>query len=274
MILCRSSLDMKVSVWELWKINLIASFYSLFLPGDLAGGSVSWFKLYQKEHKAIEAGLLLVHFRIVSTFMCIVLGLLAVFLDQGLTFTASRPLAIILFLIFLVVLIPFSYSGLNRLVVWSAGIIPYRSSIPSKIRESASILWDSIVAYQSLGVGTTLSVFGLSFLSQLLGVLRFYLIAKAVGIALPVIVITWVQSFLYILNMIPVSISGLGIREASLLILLEPYQIPGAQAISFSLVIYAATVIVGLLGGLMELMDLSGGNLRPVPKVRVQTNNR
>ena len=56
--------------------------------------------------------------------------------------------------------------------------------------------------------------------------------------------------------MIPVSVAGLGIREASYAVLLSNYGISPEQAISYSITIFAVFIIVGLVGGIYELIDI------------------
>jgi hypothetical protein len=78
----------------------------------------------------------------------------------------------------------------------------------------------------------------------------------AVDIHLSIFVIGWISSFVTIVQMIPISIAGLGVREVSYAVLLSDYGISPEQAISFSITIFAVFVIVGLVGGLFELSDI------------------
>ena len=41
----QAPLNMHFSVYEIFKIQMIATFYTLFLPGNLVAGGVSWYKL-------------------------------------------------------------------------------------------------------------------------------------------------------------------------------------------------------------------------------------
>jgi hypothetical protein len=53
--------------------------------------------------------------------------------------------------------------------------------------------------------------------------------------------------------MIPISISGLGVREGALLFLLKPYGVWGEEALALSLIIFGITVLlIGAIGGLLE----------------------
>jgi hypothetical protein len=53
--------------------------------------------------------------------------------------------------------------------------------------------------------------------------------------------------------MVPISVSGLGIREGASLLLLLPYGVPGEKALALSFLIFATTLLlIGALGGLLE----------------------
>jgi hypothetical protein len=99
-------------------------------------------------------------------------------------------------------------------------------------------------------------VFGVSLFAQSLGLVYFFSLARAVDIQLPFFVIGWISTFVTIIQLIPISIAGLGIREASYAVLLNDYGISPEQAISFSITIFAVFIIVGLVGGLFELSDI------------------
>ncbi len=66
----------------------------------------------------------------------------------------------------------------------------------------------------------------------------------------------WIVRVCFAVQLVPISVSGLGVREASLVMLLPGYGVPMEQALSFSLVIFGMLVFSGLIGGLCEAWDL------------------
>jgi hypothetical protein len=54
--------------------------------------------------------------------------------------------------------------------------------------------------------------------------------------------------------MIPITISGLGVREGVLIYLLKPYGIAGEEAFALSIMIFLATImLVGISGGIYDV---------------------
>ena len=64
-----------------------------------------------------------------------------------------------------------------------------------------------------------------------------------------------------IATMIPISVSGLGLREGASLLLLGGYGIAAEQIVAFSLLVFTVSVVfVGLLGGFLEVRRLWSGS--------------
>ena len=116
-------------------------------------------------------------------------------------------------------------------------------------------------------------VFGFSVLCALVSIVAWYVLAAAVGICLPITTMGWLNALVSVIQLIPVSIAGLGTREGSLVLILGSYDIAPAQALGFSLAIFGVAVLFGIAGGLCEGWDLlNGSRHRPryAPRSRKQ----
>ena len=54
---------------------------------------------------------------------------------------------------------------------------------------------------------------------------------------------------------LPISISGVGVREGGLALLLAPYGVPAEKAVAIGLLWFLLNILCGLAGGLMFLAD-------------------
>ena len=99
-------------------------------------------------------------------------------------------------------------------------------------------------------------IYGLNLIKHLLGILSFYLFALSLGMDLSIVSVGWVRSFIVIISVIPISISGFGIREGSLIYLLQPYSVSAPEAVALSLLFFSKSLIVGVIGGLLEAKTL------------------
>jgi uncharacterized protein (TIRG00374 family) len=250
-------LDMRYGVFPLFRIGLVSTFYSLVLPGNMVSGGASWYKLSRLENKYIEAGALLVYFRLVNTLTLVGIGLVGMWFDTISSSPQLRVLTILLFLIILLALFPFTLPAFTRRLKTLGKYLVDRLALPEWFAKNGQKVWNSLDAFQSLSRGRVLSIFGLSLFIHSLGILNYFLLLSALQVHLSVYVIFWVRSLLVIIQMMPFTIAGLGVREASLVILLNRYGVPSAQALSFSLLVFTCTIVGGIAGGVFEAQDLT-----------------
>jgi len=249
-------MDMHFSVYAIFRIQMIATFYSLVLPGDLLAGGVSWYKLSRPGRKYVEAGALLIFFRLVQISCLVFIGLIVALWDPQIGSPEFRTLIIIGLLSIIIMWILFFSNQVIRIFDFIVSRVNWDSSFLTSLYDNVEKLLNTILRFRTLGINRLIFVFGLSLIAQSLGLVYFFSLARAVDIQLPFFVIGWISTFVTIIQMIPISIAGLGIREASYAVLLNDYGISPEQAISFSITIFAVFVIVGLLGGIFELIDI------------------
>jgi uncharacterized membrane protein YbhN (UPF0104 family) len=90
----------------------------------------------------------------------------------------------------------------------------------------------------------------ISLASQLCVVLGAYLLARALGLQVPVGLLAACIPVALLATTVPSSINGLGIREAVFRVLLVPPGIPASKAVAFSLLTVIAAAVVSLPGAL------------------------
>ena len=78
----------------------------------------------------------------------------------------------------------------------------------------------------------------------------------SLNIEISFIKLSLVRSINSIITDIPVNIGGFGVRESSLLILLEPYIQDSSRIVALSFLIFSMRFIIGILGGILELVEM------------------
>ena len=94
----------------------------------------------------------------------------------------------------------------------------------------------------------------LSYLLQLNVILHFIIIAYALGVSVP-----WTAMFVIIplatlIMLVPVSINGLGVREAVFVFFFALYGVSSEAAIAFAWVALAMLLAQGLVGGVVFML--------------------
>jgi glycosyltransferase 2 family protein len=101
---------------------------------------------------------------------------------------------------------------------------------------------------------------GWSFVVQLAGVASVALVARALRVELPVLVWISVVPLVALAMVLPISIGGFGVRENALEFLLRGYGVPSETGITIALLWGLCTMLAGLVGGVLFLLER-----RPLP---------
>jgi uncharacterized membrane protein YbhN (UPF0104 family) len=91
-------------------------------------------------------------------------------------------------------------------------------------------------------------VLGVATVYQLSTVAAVYLATRALGLHLPAAAVLTFAPMVAILQVLPLSLNGLGVREGAFVLFLGPLGVGTGQAIAVGLLVYAMTVTVSLLG--------------------------
>lgn len=97
-------------------------------------------------------------------------------------------------------------------------------------------------------------------LAHLFGTAAYFCLAGALELEIGFAAIGWVRAAMVLATLLPVSIAGLGLREAAAVLLLAPHAIGDAAALAFALLVFAVSELaVSTLGGLLEAVRFASG---------------
>ena len=91
----------------------------------------------------------------------------------------------------------------------------------------------------------------LSVLLQINVVVCFILIARSIGIEVPVESMFLIIPVALFIMMLPISINAIGVRETVFVFLFSLYGIENFQALAFAWLAYGLTLSQGILGGIV-----------------------
>ncbi len=238
--------SIEASTVFLMKSFLVGIFFNHFLPSTVGGDASRAYDSYRLGNKKASA--------MTSVVVDRLLGLLAL-------------------MTFAVMALPFSHQITNRiplLPLWvgvgAAGIgmtvwmvfFPPRvpllrelvSKLPVPIGRSMRKFVGAFGAYRGKGMALA-KAFGLSILLQANVVLFFIVVARTLGLAIPVHSFFLIVPLSLFVMMLPISINGIGLRENILALFLATYGVATSAAVAYAWLIYLASLIWGLFGGLV-----------------------
>jgi glycosyltransferase 2 family protein len=249
---------LRLSVQQIVEVNQAVKFYGLFLPGVLSGG-LRWYRFSGQGSQWPQALASITFNRMLDTITLVALGLLFWMIDlpKGTALLIGTVLAALLAGLLTVHALALHEQAalrwINRLGL--AG----RCLLPASAQGRLGRMFESTAQSYRVCRGLAAPVASCALVGHLLGIVIFNYFALSLGITLSLFQIGWIRSVVAVLSMLPISISGLGVREGSLILLLEPYGVAAHDAVALSLLFFAHSVVSGVMGGLFELKN----SLRP-----------
>ena len=255
MHLLTKPLGITLSPGRIFVINLITKFYGLFLPGIIAGGAIRWYHLSREDRKPAQAFAAIIMNRVLETSVILGLGLGFWLLDRNAgTVLSGRVLVPVVALSVLLYLLTFSRRVHALLLRWTA-----LAAVPDRVAQKLRKVLASLGQYEDLSRPEHLSIVVTVTLHHLLGLASLALLARAVGIEVGFATLGWIRSLVTIATLVPVTIAGLGIREASFVALLGPFGVPMSSALTLSLLVFGRGLAFAFAGGLLEARRLIVG---------------
>lgn len=246
--------DLSLSMVRLFEISCASTFYGLALPGSFSGGIVRWYRLSQPDGNRSGALAAVASERAVDFLVLALFGIFCWVADAqpdrppvvawGLSAAAGICLLITLF----------AFTGLGGLTETKIrGIAQRMKFLPEAVVGSITRIAAAFVLYRAMGRNKLMLLFGVSILFHVLGAVSQYLMIVSLGLGVSLISIGWVRAFTVFITAVPITPSGLGVREVSLVMLLLPLGVSAAQAIAFSLLQFAGLLLIALIGALFDI---------------------
>jgi hypothetical protein len=242
----------KISIpfWKAFKINLITNFYGLLTPGKL--GSVmraDYLKEYGKLGKGLSNFVIDKVLDISSLFLlAIVLGFLV--LRDKLGLMIFNYLLIMLF-VFIFIFILFYKKERARFLLR----IVYKKIIPKKLKRTAKVTFNSF--YEDLPKKRfLLFVFVVNLITWIINYSIAYTVALSLGIEIKFSYFLAVYPIATLIAQIPITISGLGTREFTLIGLFGLFGIEAVKVFSMALIsLFIMAIFPGLVAILLLLRE-------------------
>jgi uncharacterized protein (TIRG00374 family) len=245
---------MKISIKQLFEISLMTSFYGLFLPGTLAGGAVRWYKISKADKKPAESLSAIVYDRFISILGLIMVGAFFWLFERQVQ--TNQEMGLILFVVVIVFVACYVLAFNGKTASFFIKMNDKMVFIPEFVREKIKKILVSSTDYRKISKRKHIEIFIVSILHDFCGILSMYLFSLSLDLPLTFVQLGWIRSIVSILSMLPISFAGIGVREGSMIFLLQAYGIESGSAIALSFLILSGNIVLALCGGLIEIKNL------------------
>ena len=241
------------SVGSLTKINLMTRFYALFLPSAVGTEAVRWYKVTRNERERVFFMASIVFERSTFVFFLLVGGLIPLFLySPGPGVAAFKEAVLPLVLAFLVLsIMVIAYLLLPAVQVPIKSII--LKLVPSHGRWQ--IAGQLLENFSLKNTSVALPVFALGVLWYISFIARMVFLINALDIPLGVADIVWMSSLVLLLQSVPISVAGIGVREGAYAYLFTLFSLSPEYGVLTGIVFFSQVLLFAIVGGLLELVE-------------------
>jgi uncharacterized membrane protein YbhN (UPF0104 family) len=237
-------LDRTLPFWSIARHNMLGRFSSFFLPGQISGDVVRAIAVaHGKEQGTAYAVSVLVDKLALLSAKAFFVLLGTWWSEQLRRFVAVRVVALGVLLLALTVLV-FLCRYRSDHVPQSVMCIGERLPL-ARPRMLSLAGWLDLprVSYRDI-----LVILTMGFILQLSDTASGYIVARSFHI--PIGVVDWaaISATASVVQAVPITIGGLGVREGAFAGMLALYDVPRAQAIAFSLVSFVLVAVLTALG--------------------------
>ena len=246
--------SLSVSIIRLVKIDFIARFYGLILPSALGPAAVRWYKITKnKKGKSFFLASTMVE-RLIFIFISLLCGTLPLFFySDNLNIISLRQnlygLMFIAYTLLIAALIYFFSSKTQNF---------FNRATRSMIRIKKDSRVDQFLNNFSLKDSSFTIIGALSLLSllwQLIFLLRIYFLFHSTNISFTFIEAMWMGSLVLLLQILPVSFAGIGVREGAYAYLFTLFELPAEKGVLVGVLFLAQMLIISAIGAACTLFE-------------------
>jgi uncharacterized protein (TIRG00374 family) len=226
-------------------------FFNLFLPTIVGGDAVKAVLLARESGAPARATMSVFMERNTGLCALLVVALVAAYSASAVHLFGVSLVALVWLLALgyaianIALMNPMAYHLVDRVI----------SATPlSRMRPRAATLYEAVAPYKA-AVPTLAGALVLSLAFQLLVIAVVFLNARALNLVVPISAVAVFVPLISLAGMVPVSVNGLGVREALYILLFGQIGVTAEVAVSLALLYLAVTVVASLPGGVVYALQ-------------------
>jgi glycosyltransferase 2 family protein len=241
--------DIEARLGTLFRYIMTGLFMNNFLPGSLGGDAYRLYSGGRDTGKLEAVAATIFYERVLSYASLVTLGLVALSIRADLA--SDLTFWLLLGGVFLALTGLTAVSTLPAFGTWAENFVS-RFPFAEKLRLKD---WVHSFRFKVRHPALLLGVFLLSFLIQFMDIFAFRLVGAAIQLPVRLSDLLLFVPLLYLAILLPLSVNGIGIRESVFVLFAASWGITSADAVAFSLTVFALNLAGSLVGGVIYWFD-------------------
>jgi uncharacterized protein (TIRG00374 family) len=240
--------EIHVPFKTLLTFSFTSGFFNIFLPTAYGGDIIRIYDVSKFSNKKLES--------ITSILVDRGSGALALFLIAAFAllfgYDLIQDIRIVLFTIGILLLILISIIIIFNEKIKKINIITKIITFVDR-KDVLKNMYDTFHIYR-YHKRKSIEILALSLLAQLIAILYYPIIAYSFGLDVPLVYFLIVIPIILVILMLPISISGIGVREGAFIFFFKKVGVLPHEAVSIALVAFGLYLIWSLIGGVVYAM--------------------
>ena len=243
------------SLFSVLKINLISRYYGLLLPSAVGPELVRWYKITRNQGGRVFFLAVTAFERLTFVFLLLLSALIPLLVYSSNPGIAQLRVRLLPFLLLLMALIVVAFSYFISPSLQSS----LRRFIEPKLRSKGK--WQRVISFlenfslENRSTSLYGSILALSILWQLFFLGRMFLLFQTLLLPLCFTDVVWMSSLVLLLQILPISIAGIGVREGAYAYLFTLFNLPPEQGALIGILFFFQMLLFALIGWILELLD-------------------
>ncbi|CAN2047524.1 glycosyltransferase 2 family protein [Candidatus Magnetomoraceae bacterium gMMP-1] len=234
---------------KLFSLNLIALYYMLILPGQIAGELVKTYKLAKGRREAEQIAASVIIDRITGLIGLMLVAMAGLILSKT---SIAKNLTLwfsISIIVFSLLLYLFYFKSVENIIKRFA--LLFKKSFTGTIIKPCLLVIAAWRQYLKNPFMLLQSIsYGIAY--QLICVYVNIIIARALNIDITFVDWCWIFGVISIALFLPITISGIGVREGGFIFLLGNMGVEPEKALAMSLSLLGLHVVCAFIGGILD----------------------
>ena len=244
--------NLKFSFWKILSLNFTGLFFSIFLPGRTGGDIARAYYIAKSSDNRAEAISTIIIWRMIGiialTFIALIASFTSFFLldDKSIIFVILAIILLIYTMLFLLSNRKLMNSLSNKFSLLVKRVL--KLNLESKIKTLYNALHDYKNKKKLLIINIILGIVVHSLI-----ITSWYVISQSLDIDISYIYFFLLIPIISLLNTIPISLNGVGVREGAAVILFGNFGLELTQSLSMGLLFSVISLALGLIGGIFYI---------------------
>jgi uncharacterized membrane protein YbhN (UPF0104 family) len=244
-----------LSIPSLIKINLISRFYALFIPTAMGREAVRWYKVTKNQSGRLlflastifERSLFILVLILFGTIPLFFYSLNAEIVSLRIKILPILILSLIIICSCIVYFIVPNFRYFFNFIIIRISQKRFKNIEFNAFKDNFALREQSYCLY--------FHVFILGIIWQVVFIIRLFALFKAAALPLTFIDVTWMGSLVLLLQVLPISFAGIGMREGAYAYLFTLFNLPPEKGVLIGILFFSQMLILAGIGGLLEWMD-------------------